>query len=399
MMNKLPLLADYMARAEGPDLIRAVSPDGKYVKFKYTDTAIFNGHWDEITLNARGHVFRLSDGECVLRPWSKFFNFSELYSETGQPTNVHNILSGIPGLEPKFGLDDPHVATDKLDGSLCIAGIVDGELMVTTSGSFTAWQGAWANGWLIENKVQTHMVPGLTYLFEIIADEDLHPIRYDYEGCVLTGIIDNATGVEQPYAELQRFAAEAGIRVTQQVILNSFEETLEYVKSLPANKEGLVVTYLENGFKLKLKGPEFLAVQRLFHGLSEKSLLGTFDPDIMRFPEDSRKMVPEEFTELTDFMDTYEKRYSLKYYEILGFGLHCKLRNVDIKGREIYDRAYRMFGDECPRLIATACDFARKMVRAGDDLAEMERLGKALAKDTAEALEKTVLDENRNKEQ
>ena len=57
-----------------------------------------------------------------------------------------------------------------------------------------------------------------------------------------------------------------------------------------------------------------------------------------------------------------------------------------------------MFGDDCPRLIATACDFARKMVRAGDDLAEMERLGKTLAKDTAEALEKTVLDENRNKE-
>ena len=396
-MRKLPPLSEYIARAEGPDLLKAVSTDGKYVKFKYTDTAIFNGHWDEITLNARGHVFRLSDGECVLRPWSKFFNFGELYSETGQPTKVHGILSGIPGMEPDFNVDDPHVATDKLDGSLCIAGIVDGDLLTTTSGSFTAWQGAWANGWLLANGVNAHMVPGRTYLFEIIADEDLHPIRYEYEGCVLTGIIDNATGVEQPYAELQRFAAEAGIRVTQQVTLNSFEETLDYVKSLPANKEGLVLTYTKSGFKLKLKGPEFLAVQRLFHGLSEKTLMGTFDPDTMKFPEDTRKMVPEEFTELTDFMDTYEKRYSLKYYEILGFGLHCRLRGVDIKGREIYDRAYGMFED-CPRLIATACDFARKMVRAGDDMVEIGRLGKALAKDTAEALEKTVLDENKNKE-
>lgn len=395
-MNKLPLLADYMARAEGPDLIKAVSPDGKYVKFKYTDTAIFNGHWDEITLNARGHVFRLLDGECVLRPWSKFFNFSELFSETGQPTNVHKILSGIPGMEPDFNVDDPHVATDKLDGSLCIAGIVDDDLLVTTSGSFTAWQGAWAKAWLIENGVQTHMVPGFTYLFEIIADEDLHPIRYDYQGCVLTGIIDNATGVEQPYAELQRFAASSAIRVTQQVTLNSFEETLDYVKALPANKEGLVITYLENGFKLKLKGPEFLAVQRLFHGLSEKSLMGTFDPDTMKFPEDTRKMVPEEFTELTEFMDKFEKRYAYMYYAILGLAIYCKMHDVAYGSKDIYDRARYLFGD-CPQVIGTACAFTRKWLHI-NNLQEMQKASQLLGPEATEALTKTILNENKNKD-
>ena len=395
-MNKLPPLSEYLARAEGPEILKATSPDGKYVKFKYTDHTIFNEKWDEVTLNARGHVFRLSDGECVLRPWSKFFNFSELFSETGQPTNVFKILSAIPGLKPDFDVDDPHVATDKLDGSLCIAGIVDDDILVTTSGSFTAWQGAWAKAWIIENGVQTHMVPGKTYLFEIIADEDLHPIRYDYEGCVLTGIIDNATGVEQPYAELQQFAASARIRVTQQVILDSFSDTVRYVKSLPSNKEGLVLTYPECGFKFKLKGPEFLAVQRLFHGLSEKSLMGTFDPELMKFPEDTRKMVPEEFKELTDFMDGYEKRYATLYYSVLGFGLDCKLRNVERNSREIYDKARYAFGD-CMSVVANACAFARNMLGL-NSLTAMDDARKALGKAVAEALTKTVLTENKNKD-
>lgn len=395
-MNKLPPLSEYLARAEGPDILKATSPDGKYVKFKYTDHTIFSETWDEITLNARGHVFRLSDGECVLRPWSKFFNFSELFSETGQPTNIFKLLSGIPGMAPDIDVDDPHVATDKLDGSLCIAGIVDDDLLATTSGSFTAWQGAWARAWLIENGVQTHMEPGMTYLFEIIADDDLHPIRYEYEGCVLTGIIDNATGVEQPYAELQRFAASARIRVTQQVVLDSFAETVNYVKSLPANKEGLVLTYLDTGFKLKLKGPEFLAMQKLFHGLSEKSIMETFDPAQMAFPEETRKMVPEEFTELSDFMDKFEKRYASLYYAVLGFGLDCKLKNIPRNSREIYDRARYAFGD-CLPVVAGACVFARNMLNI-NDWTSMDRARETLGKDAAEALVKTIITENKNKD-
>lgn len=396
-MKKLPPLSDYLARAEGPDLIKATSPDGRYVKFKYTDHTIFSSLWDEVTLNARGHVFRLSDGECVLRPWSKFFNFGELFSETGQATNVNRILSGIPGMEPDFDVDEPHLATDKLDGSLCIAGIVDDDLLATTSGSFTAWQGAWAKGWLIENGVQTHMARGMTYLFEIITDNDLHPIRYDYEGCVLTGIIDNETGEEKPYAELQRFADEAHIRVTEQVVLDSFADTLKYVKALPASKEGLVLTYPRTGFKVKLKGDEFLAVQKLFHGLSEKNLLETFDPDTMKFPEDTRRMVPEEFTELIEFMDRFEKRYASLYYSVVGFGVDCTVRNIPVATREIYDRARSAFGD-CMQVVGVACNFARKARNVERDPESIEKARKAIAGEVAESLVKTVINENKNKE-
>jgi len=388
-MNELPMLKEYMARAEGPDLIKSVSPDGKYVKFKYSEHAIFNRHWDEVTLNARGHVFRVSDGACVLRPWSKFFNFQELFSADGEPTDIYRILSGIPGMEPKFSPDDPHVATDKLDGSLCIAGIVDDDLLVTTSGSFTAWQGTWAKDWLVNVGVHPHMETGFTYMFEIIANADLHPIRYDYEACVLTGIIETATGKEMPYDYLLQFADKAGIEVAQQVKLGSFAETRDYVRSLPANKEGLVITYLDSGFKLKLKGPEFLAVQRLFHGLSEKSLMEKFDTDSMRFPADVRKMVPEEFTELTEFMDMFERRYAEIYYSVLGFAMYCKMNDVEYASKEVYDRASYLF-EECRPAIGVACSFARQCLRART-LGEMCMNTRTLGAGVADALVKDVL--------
>ena len=392
-MRNLPPLEDYLKAAEGPGVIKSTSLDGKYVKFKYTDHTIFSDGWDIVTLNARGHVFRLSDGECVLRPWSKFFNYSELKSETGQDTKICSILKGIPGLEPHFNLDDPHLATDKLDGSLLIAGIVDGRLLATTSGSFTAWQGMWARDWLLANAVNTKMVPRLTYMFEIIADDDLHPIRYDYEGCVLTGIIENATGKELPYEDLQNFASRAGIRVTEQVVLENFDETVKYVRSLPPSKEGLVLTYAD-GFKMKLKGPEFLAMQKLFHGLSEKSLIATFDADAMKFPEETRKTVPEEFTELIEFMDAYEVRFRNLYYRVLGFGGDCIMRRVPM-GREVYELARTTFGD-MPEVTGVACTYARRLDKTAGEDAHAALVAKLRA-DVADALGKNAINKNKEK--
>ena len=360
-MNELPKLEEYLKRAEGPELFKTVSPDGQYVKFKYSEYTTYNLKWDPVTLNARGHVFRLSGGECVLRPWSKFFNYGELFMESGCPTQIYAKLTTFPGLEPIANFDDPRVATDKLDGSLCIAGIVDGALLCTTSGSFTAWQGSWANAWLIQQGVQTRMVPGYTYLFEIICDADLHPIRYDFEGCVLLGIIDNSTGEELPYAELQKFAASCGIRVTEMVYLDGFAETVEYVKKLPASKEGLVLTY-PSGFKVKVKGPEFLKVQKVFHSLSERSLLESFSPEKEDFPEDVRLRVPEEFKELRDFMDRYSLNFRVTVDLFKQYA--AEAARLGMEGRELYEFACTTFKVN-GRLVDPAMKFARKCIREG----------------------------------
>ena len=356
MVEKLPPLSEYIARADGPDLIMTYSPDRKYVKFKYTEYTIYDQRWDEITLNSRGHVFRVSDGECVLRPWSKFFNFGELYSETMQHTSLFDLLSKIPGYEPKFDPNGWFSATDKLDGSLCIAGIVDGNLMVTTSGSFTAFQGEWAEKWLRDRGIQYYMASGCTYMFEIICKDDVHPIRYDYEACVLTGVILNATGREYSYENLKMMAKAMGVPLAERIELPSFEATCEYVKKLPASKEGLVLTY-GDGFKVKLKGPEFLAAQKLFHSLTPRNLLDIFSWKDGKFPDETVKSIPEELVAIKAFLKSFSEIFDSLGTRIQGFADRCVSNKVDA-GRAVYELAREEF-DDYPTVIGAAASAGR----------------------------------------
>lgn len=353
-------------------LIRTVSPDGKYVKYKYGEGVIYNQAWTPAALDSRGHVYRLSDGECVLRPWSKFFNAQELFNmETGELSRLGELLNTMDGYQVPAGLfSRKFSATDKLDGSLCIAGIVDGQLLTTSSGSFESPQAKWADAWLREHGVDSVMSPGLTYMFEIIWDEDYHPIRYDYEGCVLTGIIVNDTGREFSYDLLKWFADRCGIRVTERVEFDSFDAAREYVSSLPNTKEGLVLTF-DGGFKLKMKGPEFLTLQRLFHSLSESNLAHSFDYRELRFPDSVRHSVQEEFTEVREYMDRFENRYRTGAFRILGFAVFAvsTVESVDCKtfSRAVWEMSAGMLPGQ---LRGYACECAR-LLKSGAKMKDM----------------------------
>ena len=356
MPKKLPSLDEYLKEAEGPCLNKAVSPDGKYVKFKYTDHCTYSMGWNDVTLHARGHVFRLSDGKCVLRPWDKFFNYGELFDQDGKPTQLYKLLDDTPDMRPERALQGPFTATEKFDGSLCIAGMVDGALLSTSSGSFTAWQADWARDWLERNSVDKCMREGFTYLFEIIADEDLHPIRYNFEGCVLLGIVDNDTGIELPYHELWEFAAATRLKLTPQTDCATLDDAMALVQAFPKTQEGLVVTY-PSGFKMKLKGPEFLKIQRVFHSLSEKSLLEAFDCYTGDFPADIREVVPEEFKDIRDFMDNFRDDYEKNLCMCLGYRSYAI--GKEYNPRQIWDGANRVFAGRS-RLIGAATAAAKQ---------------------------------------
>lgn len=387
MICTLPKLEEYMREAEGPMLNKTVSPDGRYVKFKYTEHCTYSMGWDEVTLHARGTVFRVSDGKCVLRPWDKFFNYSELFDAAGNPTTLHAILSGIPDMRPEGELDGEFTATEKFDGSLCIAGMVDGELLCTSSGSFTAWQAGWAREWLLANNVDKCMLDGVTYLFEIIADNDVHPIRYDFEGLVLLGMIETDTGMEYEYSRLEDFAEATRIKVTPVTRFAGLSQVMDYVLALPKTKEGMVVTY-PSGFKMKLKGPEFLKIQKVFHSLSEKSLLDSFDCYTGDFPADIREVVPEEFKDIRDFMDNFRDDYERNLCMCLGYRSYAI--GKEYNPRQIWDGANRVFSGRS-RLIGAATA-AAKLKRMYDPF--LENMGKIVF----EAMVKEWKDNKDNKD-
>ena len=321
----LPKLEEYFAATERGEVSALYSLDRRYVKFKYTAQAIYSGTWNRVTLHARGHVFNISSGKCVLRPWDKFFNYSELVlpDDSFTPTYYASAAEGMffpqndrsKKLQGKLG---HFIVTDKIDGSLCISGLVDGEPMVTSSGAINSDHSEWSRNWLESRHILGKFEPGLTYMFETIANVFLHPIKYDYEGCILLGIIDNATGQELPFDYVEHSAREWGIATPQRVDITSLADAQKFVAGLPANKEGIVITF-ENGFKVKMKGEEFLKVHKLFHGLTPGYLMENFDTESMTFPDSIMSVVPEEFTDFKKFACDFTRNYTDLLARSIGY--------------------------------------------------------------------------------
>ena len=77
---------------------------GPLVLYNYTDKCTYERAWTSITMACRGLVFDRHTGECVARPFAKFFNLDE--HETTR-------LAALP-------IGAGFTAFEKLDGSLGI---------------------------------------------------------------------------------------------------------------------------------------------------------------------------------------------------------------------------------------------------------------------------------------
>ena len=243
----------------------------KLLGFKYTTNTVYSEDWDNVSLHARGIVFDYATGEVFARPFDKFFNLGEMIdTDTGELKPIAGYVKQYLGFDNLSG-DYKHQkfrVMDKLDGSLGIMFWTGVDWYVKTAGSFESDQAKWANNWSVKNIDTSKLDKSKTYLFEIIYNEDKHPIEYDFEGMVLLGIVDTQTGIEEPLSEILRVAKELNVRHAEVLEFTDFDEVVKYAKKLPKTKEGVVITF-ENGFKLKVKGDEFLELQKIFHYLTK----------------------------------------------------------------------------------------------------------------------------------
>lgn len=328
----------------------------KLLGFKYTTNTVYSEDWDNVSLHARGIVFDYATGEVLARPFDKFFNLGEMIDvETGELKPIAGYVKQHLGFDNLSG-DYKHQkfrVMDKLDGSLGIAFWTGVDWYVKTAGSFESDQAKWANEWfdmLINPNV---LDKSKTYLFEIIYDEDKHPIEYDFEGLVLLGIVDTQTGIEEPLSEILRVAKELNIRHAEVLEFTDFDEVVKYAKALPKTKEGVVITF-ENGFKLKVKGDEFLALQKIFHFLTEDVVYENFlwnsvdanpetsvkDNLIYAFNEGFITNIPEEMEDMKKYArDLYENfLYYCSVVELLGKGARAMAEEHGIERKVIYQK-------------------------------------------------------------
>lgn len=232
--------------------------------YNYSETTQFERIWNEITLQCRGLILD-GQGRVVARPFPKFFNLEELVNEP------------IPNL--------PFEVYEKMDGSLGISYVVNGDLFIATRGSFISEQSIKANELLntkyAEAKVQ--MNPAITYLFEIIYPENRIVLDYgDKEELVLLGMIETATGKELPLTDI-------GFTIVKKY------DGLTDIHQLKAlaydNKEGFVVRFANN-FRLKVKFEEYVRIHRIMTQVSSITIWenlkagDTFNEILERIPDE-----------------------------------------------------------------------------------------------------------------
>lgn len=247
-------------------------PEASYVCiFNYTRKCQYGCYWDNITLKCRGLIMDINTNEILARPFDKFFNYSELQES-------------LPEGQPE--------ATVKLDGSLGISYRFNGRVCWATRGSFTSPQAQVAQK-IWDTKYNIDIPDNITLLAEIISPETRVVVNYDFTDLVLVGARDRHTGRDYCHDELSDIAAWIGMPVVQRVDLD-LEQALATAKTLDHQHEGFVLRW-PNGFRVKIKGGQYLQVFRIVYGLNTKTAAkawidGTLDDLIASVPEE---FIPE----------------------------------------------------------------------------------------------------------
>lgn len=304
--------------------------DGKYIRtfqhptlplvgFNYTEKAQYEQRWDAATRNCRGLIVD-DAGEIVARPYPKFHNLAEHDGDR------------LPVIAPAT----PCVTYDKLDGSLIIMSMFDGEMVLATRGSFQSDQAKWAKAWLGENLPNWHPRDGLTYLFEAIYRENQIVIPYDYEGLVLLGCheTDSMTPV-----------GDHGWPGRVAEVLPA--TTIAEAAALPprVNAEG-VVCVTDTGVRVKVKQDDYVAKHRVATNITEKTVWEHLSTGRLGELID---VAPDEFHKWIEVTaDSLGRAHGNIHWLADSNYIYCHTKACDYGGPERFDRArFAELAKEC----------------------------------------------------
>jgi len=245
--------------------------------YNYSRATQYEGRWDEITKQCRGLILD-NEGNVVAKGFPKFFNMEE-----HKPEEIPN---------------ESFEVFEKLDGSLGILFNYNGEWILATKGSFTSDQAV--KGMEILQKYKyNRLIPGFTYLFEIIYFQNMVVCQYDFEDLILLAVIDNRDGYELKihddtiHLEGNRFRnlyLNLGFKMVKKYDGIDDYKTLKGL--IGNNQEGYVIRF-KNGFRMKIKGEEYVRLHRILTGFS--------NVDIWEYLKDGKDInelldrVPDEF--------------------------------------------------------------------------------------------------------
>lgn len=197
-------------------------PEHDLYIYNYSQKTQYERYWTPLTLMCRGLIL---DGErnVVSRGLNKFFNREELNGDE------------IP--------NEPFEVFEKYDGSYINVFRYNGEIIVSSRGSFTSDQAIYTRQ-LINEKYpcfESHMVNNTSYIFELIADWNRIVVNYGGENkLVLLTAFDTSRkrGTELDFNDVLDWADTLECDVAKRYNFSDYETLKEKIGN---NQEGFVV--------------------------------------------------------------------------------------------------------------------------------------------------------------
>ncbi|MFF1561449.1 RNA ligase [Streptomyces sp. NPDC058279] len=252
---KAAIDAGHVSRKAHPELPLSI--------YTYTRTAQYERVWNRVTTRCRGLVADDTTGRIVALPLPKFFNVGEHESD----------LPYAPALP-----DEPFEVYDKVDGSLGVVFHYAGAWRVASKGSFISEQATWAQRRL-DGRDTAHLVPGVTYLAEILYPQNRIVVDYgDRRDLVLLAAFDR-DGTEVPLAGAARHWGDIGSVVTVRPAMPLAELlALTDSNTLPGgaaatgtDAEGFVLRFA-SGLRAKAKIAEYVRLHKVLTGVTERDI-------------------------------------------------------------------------------------------------------------------------------
>lgn len=279
-------------------LMKQTHPTLDLTIWNYSPSVQYERLWDDITVQCRGLVTN-SLGEIVARPFKKFFNYEEL----------------TPEQIPNENFD----VYEKMDGSLGILFNYQGEWVLATRGSFTSPQSIKGRE-LLEKYDYSRLHPDYTYLFEIIYPENRIVCLYDFEDLVLLGMIHTETGIEvnihntdNEDVRLKNMISNLGFKIV--MLYKTWGEGYDILKKEISNdREGYVIRF-KNGFRMKIKGDEYVRLHRIITNVSNRDIWEylkegkPLDEILDKVPDEFYEWVRNTKNELLTQYETLENEY------------------------------------------------------------------------------------------
>ena len=276
---------------------------GRLSLYNYTDRCVFTGNWNFHTRLSRGLVLD-ADGSIVARPFPKFFNLNE---------RPETRLEALPSETPEL--------SDKLDGSLVIVfwNPETGEWDCCTRGSWDNDQvRSVKERWLPAMVRKGGMIPGRTYLLELVAPWNRIVILYSTERLVLVGAVENVSGADSSYAHLLETAVGLGVGVV--VFRMRLVSDVDLEDSSIVNEEGFVARW-PGGFRVKLKYAQYLQLHKILTGLSTmgiwESLASGKPISLERVPDEFHRWFDAEQAKLREKYRRVEDLARFAYHDAL----------------------------------------------------------------------------------